>query len=163
MKRWLFLDIDGVIAGENEWGIMLEDKSCAFSRAALDALEYIMDTFPDTQIVISSTWRKGTTVEELQQIFKYRGFKYWQNITDKTVVLSFERLAGLDVNWYMCVPRGCEIDLYIRTHSKAIGAYKYVILDDESDMMCWQKDNFVHTKTWILTMEDAEKAIQILR
>lgn len=163
MKRFLFLDIDGVIAGDNEWNIMLPDKSCPFNRDALDALEHIVKSFPDIQIIISSTWRKGTSVGELQRLFKVRKFKYWKKIVDKTVVLSFEPLEGKYVEWYMTVPRGCEIEQYIRTHTDSVDQYKYVILDDGSDMMYWQREYFVHTRDHLLTMEDAKKAVEILK
>jgi hypothetical protein len=163
MKRFLFLDIDGVIAGDGEWNIMLDDKSCPFNREALDALEYIIKQYPATKIILSSAWRKGMEIGEIQNLFRVRKFKYWDRIIDKTVVLSFEKIDGKYVEWYMSVPRGCEIEQWIRTHTDNVDQYKYVILDDGSDMMYWQRDYFIHTRDHLLTMEDAKKAVEILK
>ena len=66
-----------------------------------------------------------------------------------------------------CV-RGNEIHSWIKDNEALTGEayhdYKnYVILDDDSDMLYWQRNNFVHT-SWKkgLTEEEAEKAITIL-
>lgn len=163
MKKFIFLDIDGVIAGDDEWGVMLEDKSCPFNREALNNLELVIEAMPTAQIIISSTWRKGQSIGELQRLFKVRGFKYWNSISGKTEVLSFEKLDGRFVEFYMPMPRGCEIEHYLRTNTDRIDQYKYVIFDDGSDMMYWQKDSFVHTKDHLLTFADAQKAIEILK
>ena len=74
----------------------------------------------------------------------------------------------------MRIPRGVEIKQWIDTniHSdnmknwkrKKLGVdYNYVILDDDSDMLLEQKDNFVRTTSEIgLTDDDVKKAILIL-
>ena len=162
MKKFIFLDIDGVIAGDEEWGVMLPDNSCPFNREALDNLELVVKADLKVKIIISSTWRKGQSLDELQRLFKIRGFKYWRNIAGKTAVLSFEKQGEKFVESNMPMPRGCEIEYYLRTNTDRIDQYKYVIFDDGSDMMYWQKDSFVHTRDHLLTLKDAQKAIEIL-
>jgi len=163
MKKFLFLDIDGVLASDQEWGVLLEDKSCPFNRGALNNLEHILDEVSGVDIIISSSWRKGQCIDELQELFKVRQFKYWEKIIDKTVVLSFEPINGKFVEFYMPMPRGCEIEHYIRSHTDRIDQFKYAILDDGSDMMYWQRDNFIHIRDGLLTEENAKKAIEILK
>ncbi len=68
--------------------------------------------------------------------------------------------------------RGVEIREYIEEHVRikdyTSTAYQheftnYVILDDDSDMLLWQKDNFVQTDGQRgLTKSDVWKAINIL-
>lgn len=141
LVRYLFLDIDGVIAGDAEWGAILEDNSCLFNKDAILWLNRVFDTIPDIQLIISSTWRKGETIESLQAIFKRRGFKYYYRIIDKTPVLQFERNKEIP---YISVPRGSEIDAWLRANTSRVDQYKYCIIDDGSDMLYYQRDNFVH-------------------
>ena len=54
MKRYLFLDIDGVLAGDHDWGECLSDGSCTFDTKAVHALIQVFDEFSDLQLVISS-------------------------------------------------------------------------------------------------------------
>lgn len=163
MKKFIFLDIDGVLAGDEEWGVMLEDKSCTFNREALNLLEWIMDEVPEAEIILSSTWRKGMQPDDIKALFKLRGFKHWERATDRTVVLFFKPVRDKSVESYMCTPRGCEIEEYIVSHTNRVDQYKYVILDDGSDMMYWQRHNFVHVRSGLLTKEDAQKVVEILK
>jgi hypothetical protein len=161
MKRYLFLDIDGVIAGDAEWGIMLGDHSCPFNVPAIRALTHVFEEVPDLQLVISSTWRKGETVGSLQELFKQRHFIYYYRIIDKTPVIELERQPDVP---YMGCPRGIEIEAWLKGHTDNIDQYKYVILDDDSDMMYWQRDNFVHIPyNRVFNTEDALKCIEILK
>ena len=73
MNRFLFLDIDGVLAGDKDWGKRLLDGSCSFDKGAVRALTRVFEEVLDLQLVISSTWREGETIESLQNIFRYRG------------------------------------------------------------------------------------------
>ena len=161
MKRFIFLDIDGVISGDEEWEYFLSDNSCGFNRESLICLEYVIDNFPEIKIIISSTWRKGQTVEQLKQLFQLRNFKYWDNIEGRTGVLCFEK----NPDGYMTVPRGCEIEMWLRSNTESpTDQYKYAIIDDGSDMMYYQKDSFVHIYyTELFNMKYAQKVIEILK
>lgn len=161
MNRFLFLDIDGVLAGDKDWGKILPDGSCSFNKGAVRALTRVFEEVPDLQLVISSTWRKGETIESLQNIFRYRGFDYYYRIIDKTPVLQLARSEG---DPYVCCPRGVEIEAWISAHTKHIDQYKYCIVDDGSDMMYYQKDNFVHIHyTELFNGSYATRAIEILK
>jgi hypothetical protein len=160
MKRYLFLDIDGVIAGDTDWSNLLPDGSCAFNGEAIRALTGLFDTVLNLQIIISSTWRKGETVESLQGIFRERGFAYYDRIIGKTPVIEVERQPDVP---YMCCPRGVEIAAWLQANTQNIDQYKYCILDDGSDMLYWQRDNFVHIHYMDLFNRDyATRCIEIL-
>lgn len=56
--------------------------------------------------------------------------------------------------------RGEEIDKWLKEKQKQ---YRYVILDDDSDMLDAQRNNFIHTDWKVgLTEENVSKAIRIL-
>lgn len=56
--------------------------------------------------------------------------------------------------------RGAEIQAWLDAHPEVT---KYVIIDDQSDMLPSQMNNFVKVNQWYgLTMQDANKAINIL-
>jgi hypothetical protein len=79
--------------------------------------------------------RKGKTVERLQEIFRYCGATF--TIIDKTPTTGYER--------------GTEISKWIHDNSeKWFGIpyydfYRYVIVDDDSDMLLNQADHFFKT------------------
>lgn len=135
----LFLDIDGVLNSV--------DSSIAFSNMNRNIFKNEMRLDPvsigllrslcvgkhncdiethDVKIVISSTWRLGRTVQDFIDIFTLYG---WDNcpIIGKTKVLNNGN-------------RGDEIQEWL--DSKDIEYY--VILDDDSDMLDSQLNNFVH-------------------
>lgn len=89
-------------------------------------------------VVISSTWRLGHTIEELQEIFKYCGATF--TIIDKTPYTGYER--------------GTEISKWLKENCmKWFGVhyydfYKYCIIDDDSDMLLNQQDHFFQTDNY---------------
>lgn len=135
MRHILFLDIDGVMAGRDEYGVFLEDRNCAFSSVAVDALDWLVKTLPALEIVISSSWRIGLALPELQEIFKTRGFTYPENIRDVTPRLHLD-------NGDSC-PRGVEIDKWLRDNTSSEEQIEYCIVDDDSDMLYKQRFRFV--------------------
>lgn len=148
----LFLDIDGVLNSvqyvvmvnrynNEEWN-PYKDECC---KIALSNLEEIVEGVPGLKIVISSTWRKSRTVEQLQDLFKMWGFSKPEIIVGKTPICS-------DI-------RGREIQEYIDESNIT----NYCIVDDDSDMLASQIDRFVKTENRHgLMWKDAEKIAEIL-
>lgn len=146
MKKYIFLDIDGVLATpesiqEGGWGLV---DSCQ------DNLGKLLEA-TGAEIVISSSWRKSTLTDTIDYL-KSRGFKY----CDKVVGTTIRAYQYLDKSSkiHMVIPRGVEIDQWIDTHIHSdngknykhlkVGVdFNYVILDDDNDMLLEQKDNFV--------------------
>jgi hypothetical protein len=108
---------------------------------------------------VSSTWRLGRTVEELQEILNRNGF------TGQVIGKTKDLRKGEDGD---SILRGNEILAWIKENPTECGvAYwdykRYVILDDDSDMLYWQKDNFIKTDAYCgLTPNNCWHAKKIL-
>lgn len=106
----IFLDIDGVLAPILRW-----DRYGDLDPACVRVLNEIVAE-GDADVVVSSTWRHGKTVAELQAMLDAEGFA--GRVVDKTPT---------DLNG---VSRGEEIAAWLAAH--AVGSY--VIIDDHADM-----------------------------
>lgn len=95
------------------------------------------------KIVVSSTWRSDSN---LQEVFTLVGIK--EPIYDVTPYMRSRH-------------RGSEIQEWL---DKQTEPYRYVILDDDSDMLDCQLPYFIQTDwlKWGLSDEDVEQAIHIL-
>jgi HAD domain in Swiss Army Knife RNA repair proteins len=140
--RLIFLDIDGVLNCQLFFaertkvvgGTYLENNICK------ERLGWLNELCSETgaKVVISSTWRLGNKLCELQDLFNIVGGTF--EIVGYTPNLRHEA----------CV-RGNEILQYIKDHEE-LGYHSdyhdYAIIDDDSDMLLWQKDNFFQTDTY---------------
>lgn len=142
----IFLDVDGVLNHEDFY-VDRYEKMQAGKWKKEDQLHYNIDTncmvrlnkflgeHEDVKIVISSTWRADGQ-EVLQTIFDRFGDNF--DIIGVTPHLNHE-----------CLQRGNEILYWIMKNYNILGKHhfdykNYVILDDDSDMLYQQKDNFIH-------------------
>lgn len=135
-EKLIFLDIDGVL--NHELFYRAEDQQARYERVGYpycdidpDKVALLNVLVKDTgaKVVISSTWRKGKDISELQAILDWGGFK--GEIIGKTPCLRLEKRS---------MPRGIEIYCYLEDNQD--DNTSYVIFDDDSDMMLWQKNNF---------------------
>jgi len=168
MDKYIFLDIDGVLATPKsiesvggEWKIEDEKQ---------ELLKQIIK-LTGAKIVLSSSWRKWD-LESTIEFMKQEGFWF----SDLIVGVTIRAYQYLDrtKKIHLSIPRGVEIKQWIDTniHSdngknwewKELGKdYQYVILDDDSDMLYTQRKNFVNTISNLgLTTQDCEDAIRIL-
>ena len=153
----IFLDIDGVLNHEIFFRERVKDPNITgeICKNSIKLLNYIIEK-TEALVVVSSTWRYGRTLEELQELLDAVGFK--GEVIGKTPILP-------ESGDYLI--RGNEILKYIIDHKDELGFYfeydKYVILDDDCDMLYQQKDNFIHIDRYIgITPNDADLAIKIL-
>jgi len=109
-RRVIFLDIDGVLAPIRRW-----DRYGDLEPACIQVLNEIVARC-GADVVVSSTWRYGKTVAELQEILEAAGFT--GRVLDKTPTGA----PGAD--------RGQEIAAWLAEH--AVGGY--VIVDDHVGM-----------------------------
>lgn len=158
----IFLDFDGVLNHELYYTKRVEvgienyppHPLSEIDPNSIKVLNFIIEK-TGAKVVVSSTWRHGRSIEELQNILNQCGFK--GEIIDKTP--SFKHND--------CV-RGNEISEWIEKNNELLGETKYeyenyVILDDDNDMLYVQKDNFLQVDSWVgLTYKLATKAIRIL-
>ena len=133
----IFLDIDGVLntrrhlihLHDNEGATSLRDRhGLVFDPVAVDALTEIIEQ-SDAAVVISSTWRIMMSLNNLHGMWEERELP--GSILDITPILRD-------------APRGWEIYRWLGEH-RHHEFHNYLILDDDSDMLLWQKDNFIHT------------------
>ena len=109
-RRVIFLDIDGVLAPIRRW-----DRYEDLDPACIQVLNEIVER-GGADVVVSSTWRYGKTIAELQAILGSQGFKGC--VVDKTPTDA------------PSAQRGEEIAAWLAEH--AVGGY--VIIDDHVDM-----------------------------
>ena len=171
-KKTLFLDIDGVL---NIGPFTHLNKQC------MDNLKYIIEK-TGCKIVISSSWRTGN-LEKTKKIFPdwlsqhiigettlegwkikttfpiVRGneIKHW---VDRNLVYPWQDNPEMDEEYKIVKDDG----LYHGNRSNKQNVdFVYVVLDDDSDFLLEQKDNFIQCNAETgLTQEIAEKAIKIL-
>jgi hypothetical protein len=149
----IFLDFDGVLNSEIFAAENKIDKDSGqeigtyphnqFDNRCIKLLNNITSA-TGAKIVISSSWRKNRTLEELQLLCKQIGIK--AEVIGKTPYLSYS-------NHKKTVPRGCEILAWLQMNEGLLGCEihkyrKYVIIDDESDMLFWQRENFFKTDAY---------------
>ncbi len=109
-RRVIFLDIDGVLAPIRRW-----DRYGDLELTCIQVLNEIV-TQGGADVVVSSTWRYGKTVAELQAMLEAAGFT--GSVVDKTP-------AG-----ELGVGRGEEIASWLAENT----VDGYVIIDDHVDM-----------------------------
>lgn len=183
--KLIFLDIDGVLNSANYMVKRKEAKRELFLKkdSEADKREYRIamacediDTnavtmlngivfATDARVVISSTWRKSFGLNILQEILTRCGFSDARRIIGVTPCLYFER--NNEYGYHNSVVRGCEIKAWVEMNKGVIGhkvsKLPYVILDDDSDMLYWQRNNFIQCDPLVgLTEVDAINAINIL-
>lgn len=177
MEKTIFLDFDGVL-NSNDWYVRRKDHYdmdahetqypfYEFDPEAINRLNAIIE-LTNAKVVVSSSWRHGRSVEELQMILDTVGFV--GEVIDKTV-----HFGGIDG---YTIPRGCEIEHWLKKkgfqrinwsiekqqmYIDKSPVKNYIILDDDSDMLYTQKEHFIHT-SWKsgLTDELMHKSIEIL-
>lgn len=156
----IFLDIDGVLNHEafykeryekrNDGNVIEHPYSEVDPKCVANLNTLITDT--NAKIVISSTWR-------------HSGLSYCED------VLGYHGFMGEIIDITPSSPtrfRGLEILDWIKNNEELIGEphynfTEYVILDDDSDMLYWQRNNFLLIDRFVgLTMGNVFQAKRIL-
>jgi len=145
----IFLDIDGVLNSRLFYeerhksrklkGYMSNDFKLDYYKSNLckDRIELLNDLCEETNsaVVISSTWRQGRTVEELQTMLSYAGAKF--TVIGITPSLRVER--GSEIRDWL------KRNIKPETHGMHYYDFiSYAIIDDDSDMLMWQMHNYFH-------------------
>lgn len=166
MNKYIFLDIDGVIATPRS----IEEGAWGLTSDCQERLGKIIEA-TDARIVLSSSWRHNDLKRTIPFMME-KGFQFCDRLIGVTI--RAYHYINKDQKIHLSIPRGVEIDQWIdaNIHSnngkdwerKKIGKdFTYVILDDDSDMLLEQKDYFIHTDGMIgLTDSHVEQAIKIL-
>ena len=148
MDKIIFLDVDGVLNSMTFARRMRDEEGISvFREDILDArcLALLKDVVDRTgaKIVVSSAWRRIPT--------SYNHLKDWLVEYGMEVYDATPRVGG---------ERGNDITAWFNRHP---GNYRYVILDDDSDMI-GHMDHLVQTSFYErgLTRELADRCIQML-
>lgn len=151
----IFLDFDGVITTlESKWHLDT-DKMLLVKRICEET---------NAKIVISSSWRRHSLEETFEMLALYeQSGKEAPFILKDYVVCVTDRMYSFkegNVKSHYGLPRGCAIQRYLVEH-KDID--RYVILDDDTDMLLEQAPYFINTNRELgISEQDVEKAIEIL-
>lgn len=129
MRPTVFLDIDGVLNSANFF-INTSSIDRKDPRSQLDpkAIEYLNE-IAHWRFVLSSTWRKFYSIDRINSMLIDMGFK--GKIESYTPELNSKGSL-----------RGNEIYVWQNEHGSAND--NYIIFDDDSDMLYWQRNNFIH-------------------
>jgi hypothetical protein len=138
----IFLDIDGVLnsAETMKEGIHLDNKKVVLLN------NIIKET--GAKVVISSSWRIGSTVKEIQKQLRLAGLRKYPNIIGFTP----NPKTGF---------RGDDIERWLQDNKEVT---QYVIVDDGSDFFDYQKDYLVQTEWEVgLNWFFADQMLDLLR
>lgn len=145
----LFLDFDGVLTSEQHlirvYRSDFHGEKPKFCPIACSNLRWILEQ-GDIKIVISSSWRKHKTIEDLQSVL------YDHGIINAEVIGKTPLFEG--------VKRGEEIEAWLKDHPEVT---KYAILDDFPDVLDHQRPHLVQTRfDHGLMLKDAMEVCLIL-
>lgn len=175
LERYLFLDIDGVLNtirynkylydnGNDDY----DEDGYFFDPEAVANLALILESVPETKLVISSSWRfKGW--DWMNRLWEKRNLPgtIYSMIPGLEKVMFASHVPGQS-NSYSVYPygsRGIEIYEWLRLNANQNPlSYRYAIIDDDTcDFLLIQKDYLVSTNPWDgITKEVAVKVIELL-
>jgi hypothetical protein len=156
----IFLDIDGVLNHERFYKERHERRNeeagweHPYSEIDITSVNNLNNLCDETgaKVVISSTWR-------------HSGLEYCKDALEKVGFTG----EIIDITpTHESRFRGLEILDWIKSNEELIGDRyynftEYVILDDDSDMLYWQRNNFLLIDRFVgLTMGDVFRAKRIL-
>lgn len=174
--KLLFLDIDGVLNSEkySVWFVTTEAGK-QFKRDGghhfvdPNAVKRIVDfcTENDVKIVISSSWRYGCVDDTIEYLKGFRDLlPIIPFIVGITPRLKYTRVRGEEIEWFIKNRNMPPIEPYIRHYSydyffgKKREDFRYCIIDDDTDMLDNQKEQFVHIDNYYgITDEDINKML----
>jgi hypothetical protein len=134
--RIIFLDIDGVLNCQvfyDRVGHAGEERLRNICSERIGWLNNLCEKI-EAEVVISSTWRLGVSVEALQQTLKEAGATF--AVVDKTPHMHSKGVV-----------RGNEIYRWLEENRDS-NFKDYVIIDDDSDMLLWQQRHFFQTDSY---------------
>jgi hypothetical protein len=163
--KCVFLDIDGVLnshsffnSPENQDG-----PSGALDPKAVARLNAIIAK-TGAKVVVSSSWRYGRSVAELQAILEGRGFvgEVIDKTNDHVDVVHVDEISIHEHALYLAFERGAEIKEWLNRHQEV---KSFVVLDDDREAeVAGHADRFIHTNLFLGGLLDrhVEEAVRIL-
>ena len=162
-RRIIFLDIDGVLSSIP----FLCKGEGLIDPENIKIINKLKDT--GVEVVISSSWGEdeGRTEKTLRELgFDLPIIGYTKHYPYEWICRGNEIEEWIHSNFGgMGSKFGIDHDgiPYYRKHSHGAPDYEYVIIDDDTDFLLGQKDNFIHVNEQTgVTDEDIERARKIL-
>jgi hypothetical protein len=183
----IFLDFDGVLNSENWYRRRFNEIGTTdisgkyplyeFDPLSIKELNRIVEQ-TGASVVVSSSWRVGNRIEDLQQMLDAVGFV--GNVIDTTPRFSTKGIDNNQNPTTYTIPRGCEIEWWLKETGKFQRinwslemqleyleksiVKNYIILDDDSDMLYGQREHYVKCNGYGfgLDKQTADTAIKIL-
>lgn len=180
----IFLDIDGVLNSQRYYATLTHEEhqkqydkyGDGFDPLSYSLLNKLINA-TGAQVVISSTWRL-VGEDMMREMWKARKMAgkihgitpdFWQQLKPKGEQDSISIPRGCEIKWYLenklffhhwC--RGEDTQYANEIKNKCTLSH-YVILDDDTDMLYEQRNNFVKcTSKNGFTQEEYDKAFLIL-
>lgn len=148
MDKFLFLDMDGVV-NSVEYSIGSRPTNDGYMHDEADPVKLGLIRFiceqTDAQIVISSTWRKGRSVDWFKGYFE-RSDWAMAPVVGMTPILPGQR--------------GGEVLEWLSRHPTDVDR-RHAILDDDSDFRDWQPLVLCNA-VYGITLKEVLKVIEIL-
>lgn len=152
----VFIDFDGVLNNRTSMFIRSIDRNKGiFSKDCVDLFKILLDK-TDSKFVVSSSWRaRGVDLFDsrnthIHKAFETCGFEDWRDYSTYDGVTPH-----LDTG-----KRGDDIAAWLGKHHDID---KYVIIDDDSDMLHFQYKHFVQTNDVAgLTYTDIQAAARCM-
>lgn len=144
--KTVFLDLDGIVAGHDYFErLRKEHKEIDY----IDEEKIKLINTLGCNIVISSSW--GEDGGRTESCLKEKG-------------LTLPIIGYTEHFWNNWICRGNEIAKWIEDNVKETDDFEYCIVDDDTDMLLSQKDNFVHiNERYGITEKDINKIKKILK
>ena len=172
MKKYIFLDFDGVLNTENYQAQLRadgkpgwDDYGMLFDPAAVANLKRILDAVPEVRIVVESSW-KVRGLDELRLMWAERGLP--GTLYDVTPTIFCQELLTADLSDPDCIrkveglAKGKEIRAWLRRHGGT--DFRHVILDDMAEFEEELCDHSVMVNAQVgISNADVQTAIAILR
>ena len=153
----VFLDVDGVLNSRQGWERDKPETWCYVTPECIDQLKHITEQVPDLYFVFSSTWRRSLPALKFQDLLAQLGVKVKFVGSTPVPPPHFRDLDGLHSD----SPRGAEIQAWLDKHGKKVD--RFVILDDDADMIHLMPHLVQTDFNFGLTAEKAEEVIRRLR
>lgn len=124
----IFLDFDGVL-NTSAYMMQSRERSEGINPVSVRIIDAMLN-LTGAKLVVSSSWRIGRTIEELNEILQNKGMT--NEVWDVT-----PQLSGC---------RGNEIKRWIDVNRPSDLVFnEYLIIDDDSDMLLEHQNHFIHT------------------
>ncbi len=160
MKKFIFIDFDGVLNSDNNFQCLckagkptMDEFGTVFDSVCVRNFRTIIDA-TGAKIVVTSSWRYLLGFEGLCEMWKKRNLPGKVYSTTPMAMLLEQNESNV---------RGMEIDNWLEKGKYNEDNCRYVILDDVDEFTASQQSHLINVNPLTgLTEQDVEKAIELL-